>query len=149
MRVRPLFLIAWSIWLTDFLTKFWAERNLVEPIKLIGDFLKLQLSTNSGAAFSLRISSIILTIFAIVTSAVIVYWSPRITSKAWAITFGLVLGGALGNLTDRITKGEVTDWISIKYWPTFNIADSAIVVAAAIAIYLTARNVPPVPRFRA
>lgn len=148
MRVRPLFLIAWSIWLIDFITKFWAERHLLKSINLIGDFLKLQLSTNSGAAFSLRVNSIFLTIFAVLVAAAIVYWSPRISSRAWAITFGLVLGGALGNLTDRITKGEVTDWISFKFWPAFNIADAAIVIAAAIAIYLTVRNVPPIPRSR-
>ena len=146
MKVRPLFSVAWSIWFADFLTKFWAENNLREPINLIGSFLKLKLTHNSGAAFSLQISSIILSIFAIVTSLVIFYFSTKITSLAWAVTLGLVLGGAFGNLTDRIFKGEVTDWISLKYWPTFNFADLAIVTAAIIAIYLTGRNVSPIKK---
>lgn len=146
MNARPLYLIAWSVWLIDFLTKIWAERNLLNPINLIGSILKLQLTTNTGAAFSLKISQIVLSIFAIITSVAIFYWAPKLTSKTWAITFGLVLGGAVGNLTDRIFKGEVTDWISLKFWPTFNIADMAIVGAALVAIYLSARNIPPIQR---
>ena len=143
---RPLFLLAWLVWLVDFLSKIWAERTLRDPINLIGDLLRFQLTTNSGAAFSLRISSLLLTAFALITSIAIFYWAPKLTSRAWAVTLGLVLGGALGNLTDRIFKGEVTDWISIKYWPTFNLADSAIVLAAVIAIILSSRNIAPISK---
>ena len=143
---RPLFLLAWSVWLVDFLTKIWAEQSLNEPINLIGSFFKLQLIKNTGAAFSLQFSSIFLTAFAAATVIAIFYWAPKITSRAWAITLALVLGGALGNLTDRIFKGAVTDWISVKFWPTFNIADSAIVIAAAIAILLSAKNIAPISK---
>lgn len=143
---RPLFILAWIVWFFDFLTKYWAENYLREPIRVIGELLKFQLTTNTGAAFSLNLSSAFLMAFAILTSFTIFYFAPRITSKSWAVALGLVLGGALGNLTDRIFRGEVVDWISIKFWPTFNLADSAVVAAAIFSIVLTARNISPVSR---
>jgi signal peptidase II len=81
---------------------------------------------------------------------VIVYYSSKITSLGWATTLGLLLGGVLGNLTDRLFrspgffKGEVIDWLEITNWPVFNLADSAIVIAAFLAIVLTIRNVGPI-----
>ena len=80
----------------------------------------------------------------------IVYFAPRITSKGWSWVLGLVLAGVLGNLTDRLfrepgfLRGHVIDWIQLPNWPVFNLADTAIVVAAAIAIVLSVRNIPPV-----
>jgi signal peptidase II len=87
---------------------------------------------------------------AVAAVIVIVYYSSKITSLGWATTLGLLLGGVLGNLTDRLFrspgffKGEVIDWLEITNWPVFNLADSAIVVAAFLAIVLTIRNVGPV-----
>ena len=141
---RPLFILGWIVWLFDFATKIWALSSIHESINLIGNFLKLELATNKGAAFSLSINGIFLAGFAIATIAAIIYWAPKITSKGWALALGLVLGGALGNLTDRIFRGYVIDWISIKYWPTFNLADTAVVVSAIWAIYLSARNISPI-----
>jgi len=82
----------------------------------------------------------------------IFYFSPRITSKGWAVVLGLVMGGILGNLVDRIfrepgvLRGHVIDWMQLPYWPIFNIADSAIVIAALISMVLTARNIPPITK---
>jgi signal peptidase II len=149
---KRLYAIAWAIWLIDLATKIWALSALDprNPVKLIGNFLQLTLLRNSGAAFSFAQSATaIFTIFAVVVIAVIAYFAPKITSKGWSIVLGLALGGILGNLTDRIFRspgfftGHVIDWIQLPHWPVFNLADSAIVVAAAIAVILSIRNISP------
>ena len=152
---RTLFSVAWFVWILDLATKLWAVSTLSHrsDIKVIGSFLKLTLVRNSGAAFSLAEgATIFLSIFGILFLCAILYFSPRITSKGWAVVLGLVMGGILGNLVDRIfrepgvLRGHVIDWMQLPNWPIFNIADSAIVIAALIAMVLTARNIPPISK---
>ena len=149
---KRLYTIAWAIWLLDFATKSWALNSLDSrnPVKVLGEFLQLTLLKNSGAAFSLaQGATIIFTFFAILVVGVIAYYSIKITSVGWSIVLGLALGGILGNLTDRIFRapgfftGHVIDWIQLPNWPVFNLADSAIVVAASIAVILAIRNISP------
>jgi signal peptidase II len=149
---KRLYAIAWAVWLFDFATKSWALNTLDarNPVKVIGDFLQLTLYKNPGAAFSLAEGfTIIFTLIAISVVGVIAYYSAKITSKGWSIVLGLALGGILGNLSDRIFRepgyfvGHVIDWIQIPNWPVFNLADSAIVVASAIAVILSVRNISP------
>ena len=149
---KRLYTIAWSVWLVDFATKVWAIENLSasNPTKIIGDFLQLTLIRNSGAAFSLaQGATVVFTLFAIFVVAAIAYYAPRITSTGWSVVLGLALGGVLGNLSDRIFRspgyftGHVIDWIEIPNWPVFNLADTAIVVAASIAVILSIRNISP------
>ena len=152
---RTLFSVAWFVWILDLATKLWADSTLSHrsDIKVIGSFFKLTLVRNSGAAFSLAEgATIFLSIFGILFLCAILYFSPRITSKVWAVVLGLVMGGILGNLVDRIfrepgvLRGHVIDWMQLPNWPIFNIADSAIVIAALIAMVLTARNIPPISK---
>lgn len=93
--------------------------------------------------------------FAVLVIFAIAFWSPRLTSRPWGYVFGLVLGGTLGNLTDRVFRtspntgafrGQVIDWIAMPHWPIFNLADSAIVIAAVIAAILSMRNIAPISR---
>jgi len=149
---KRLYAIAWAVWLFDFATKSWAVNSLDSrnPVNVIGDFLQLTLYKNPGAAFSLAEGfTIIFTLIAISVVGVIAYYSTKITSKGWSIVLGLALGGILGNLSDRIFRepgffvGHVIDWIQIPNWPVFNLADSAIVVASAIAVILSVRNISP------
>ena len=149
---KRLYTIACAIWLLDFATKSWALNSLDSrnPVKVLGEFLQLTLLKNSGAAFSLaQGATIIFTFFAILVVGVIAYYSIKITSVGWSIVLGLALGGILGNLTDRIFRapgfftGHVIDWIQLPNWPVFNLADSAIVVAASIAVILSIRNISP------
>jgi signal peptidase II len=149
---KRLYAIAWAVWLLDFATKSWALNSIDarNPVKLLGDFLQLTLYKNSGAAFSLaQGATIFLTFFAISVVAVISYYSIKITSFGWSIVLGLALGGVLGNLSDRIFRapgyfvGHVIDWIQLPNFPVFNLADSAIVVAATIAVILSIRNISP------
>jgi signal peptidase II len=149
-------LVAALVWATDLVSKNWAIHYLEgrEPRKLMGNLLRLTFTKNSGAAFNLAPNgTILLAVFAIIVIGVIGYWTPKITSGKWAVVLGLVLGGTLGNLTDRILranvgtgvmKGRVIDWIELPHWPVFNLADSSIVVAAFIASYLSLRNIAPV-----
>lgn len=149
-------LVAWLVWLIDVGSKTLALAHLEgkAPVKLLGDFLKLTLVKNSGAAFSIGTgAATLLSAFAILVIIAIGYWSPKITSLPWGYVLGLVLGGSLGNLTDRIFRSEgglgsfrgyVIDWIELPRWPIFNLADSAIVIAAVIAAFLSIRNVAPI-----
>ena len=114
-------------------------------VRILGGAIYLDEARNSGAAFSLGTGfTIVLTLIAIVVVAVILRTASRMRSAAWAVALGLVLGGALGNLGDRIFRepgvgrGHVVDWISLfgpmgEHWPIFNLADSAIVCGAILA----------------
>jgi signal peptidase II len=151
--VRRLYLVAALTWGLDLSAKIWAVNNLSarNPVEILGSFFQLTLVRNPGAAFGFATgATVFLTGVAIVAVIVIVYYSSKITSLGWATTLGLLLGGVLGNLTDRLFrspgffKGEVIDWLEITNWPVFNLADSAIVIAAFLAIVLTIRNVGPI-----
>ena len=152
---RTLFGVAWFVWILDLATKIWAVSALSNKpdIEVFGSFFKLTLVRNSGAAFSFAEgATMLLSIFGLFVLAAIFYFSPRITSKGWAVVLGLVMGGILGNLVDRIfrepgvLRGHVIDWMQLPNWPIFNIADSAIVIAALISMVLSARNIPPITK---
>ena len=120
-----------------------------ETVRLIGSLLRIDYTRNAGAAFSVGTGATVLfTAVALVVVIVIVRQARRLVSRAWAVTLGLLLGGALGNLVDRLLRspgplrGHVVDWIELPHWPVFNIADSAIVVGGCIAVLLATRGVP-------
>lgn len=129
----------------DFTTKRWAENYLRhrDNVKVIGTFLQFTFTTNSGAAFSLATNAtVFLSTFAIIVGAFLIYFARRLTSRSWGLVFGLVLGGICGNLWNRLfsppgrLQGEVVDWIQLPHWPIFNIADSAVVIAAILVVIL-------------
>ena len=154
--MRRLFATAWTIWLIDFATKVWALQSLSsQPRKVIGTLLQFTLVYNSGAAFSFATGfTIIFSLLALAVVIAAVYFAPKISSRGWQLTIGLLLGGVLGNLTDRIFRepsflsGYVIDWIQIPHWPVFNLADSAICIAAAISFILSMRNISPITQVR-
>jgi signal peptidase II len=133
----------------DRVTKLWAEHALAgrAPLVLIRGVLDLTYTTNSGGAFGLAQSA--WWIFAVATIGVsigIVVAAPRVRTAPTAIGLGLILGGALGNLTDRLLRGDillrgyVIDFIDVHVWPVFNLADSAIVVGALLLALFAARH---------
>jgi len=140
-----LYLTAGTVYVVDRVTKAWAERSLAHrpPIQVIPHVLQLDYTTNSGGAFGIARSAPLLFAGAtIVVSAIIVWYSLRVARPTFAVALGLVLGGALGNLTDRAANGwnlsgHVIDFIDFHVWPLFNVADSAVVVGA-ILLALTA-----------
>lgn len=122
----------------DQVTKTWAVHRLSEgPIHLVGP-VTFTLSYNSGSAFSLFSSlTVVVAMVAAVLVGVLLVLAWRAHSVWRAVFFGLVVGGALGNLSDRLfrsTHGAVVDFIDLKYWPTFNVADSCIVVGCALLV---------------
>jgi len=151
-KTRTIWLTAWTIWLFDYVTKTWALSNFSsDPQPVIGTLLQFTLLKNSGAAFSLASGfTLAFSLLAVAVIATIVKYATRITSRGWLTCAGLLLGGVLGNLTDRIFRepgfflGHVIDWIQIPNWPVFNIADVAISTAALLAFIQTMRNVPPI-----
>ena len=151
-KTRTIWLTAWTIWLFDYVTKTWALSNFSsDPEPVIGTLLQFTLLKNSGAAFSVASGfTLIFSFLAVAVIATIVRYAARITSRGWLTCAGLLLGGVLGNLTDRIFRepgfflGHVIDWIQIPNWPVFNIADIAISTAALLAFIQTMRNVPPI-----
>jgi signal peptidase II len=154
---RTLYGVAWFVWVLDLATKLWAVNTLSDRsnIKVIGDFFQLTLVRNPGAAFSVAEgATIFLTLFGFLVMGVIFYYSTEITSRGWSVVLGLAMGGILGNLVDRIfrepgfLRGHVIDWLQVPNWPVFNIADSAIVLAAALSMILSLRNIPPVSRVK-
>ncbi len=152
-RWRTLLSVAWLIWILDLATKAWAVSQLAnrEPVEILGSFFQLTFVRNPGAAFSFASNAtLFLSLFGIIVALGIIYFAPKITSKGWSVVLGLVMGGVLGNLMDRIfrepsfLRGHVIDWMQLPHWPIFNVADSAIVVAAVLAMILTARNISPI-----
>ncbi|MEC3977699.1 signal peptidase II [Amycolatopsis sp. H20-H5] len=150
-RVGLVFLFAALLWAVDLLTKSLVVANLEgrEPVKILGGLIYLQLIRNPGAAFSMATGlTWVLALVAIAVVVAIVWLSRRLRSVGWAIGLGLVLAGALGNLTDRVFRapgplqGHVVDFISAfapngEGWAIFNIADSAICVGGVLIVLLS------------
>ena len=150
MKLHYRFLAALMIALAiDFLTKTWAEKtlSLYTPIPLIGQFFRLTLGYNTGVAFGLfangGMGPLILTGLIIIVLAV---WVVRALRRgeippvaSWPI--GMILGGAIANFTDRLPDGRVTDFLDMGFsavrWPTFNLADSFIVMGVAVLLLIS------------
>jgi signal peptidase II len=123
--------------------------DLGDTVQVLGEVLQLHYVTNSGAAFSLASGfTWILSIVAVGVVVFIVVFAPRIRSLAWATMFGLVLGGALGNVTDRLFRppafgtGHVVDFLQVIGFPAiFNGADIAIVSSMGLFLLLSLRGV--------
>ena len=117
------------------------------PVKLLGGLLTLRVLRNSGAAFNIGNGmTLVFTLIATGVVVAILRYARQLRSLPWAITLGLLLGGALGNLTDRLLRspgplrGHVVDWIELPHYPVFNLADSAIVCGGVLAVLLASRG---------
>jgi signal peptidase II len=137
-----------AAWAIDVVTKVWAAAGLSErTIGLLDGRLLLRESRNTGAAFSIGTDqTMLISLFGVVIVAIIVRHVRTVTSRAAAAAWGLVAGGATGNLTDRLLRdpaplrGGVVDWIDLGWFPSFNAADSAITVGVALLLLVTFRE---------
>jgi signal peptidase II len=154
-RTRLLLGIAAGILALDLVTKLVVVATLSdrEPLRLLGGALYLTEARNTGAAFSFAEgATVAFTLIAVVVVVVIVRVARRLFSTGWAIALGLVLGGAVGNLVDRVfrdpgfLRGGVVDFLSLfdpygRVWPIFNVADSAIVCGGILGALLAVRGI--------
>jgi signal peptidase II len=150
-RIAVLACVAAFVLAADITTKAIVVAHLRpdQPVHLLGNILELWLTRNPGAAFSVGTGET--AVFTIIAFGVIVYiarTARKLYSTGWAIALGLLLGGAAGNLGDRIFRapglfrGDVVDWIGVvpRYYPIFNLADSAIVCGGVLMIILAMRG---------
>ncbi|MEU0875463.1 signal peptidase II [Nocardia brasiliensis] len=151
-RLRTLLIIAAVLLALDLLTKSIVVANLKpgEPVSIIGDFARFSLVRNPGAAFSMATGMTwLLTLVATAVVIGVIRIGRTLRSLWWAVGLGMVLGGALGNLVDRLFRapgplqGHVVDFIAIGWWPVFNVADSSIVCGAILLVVLTVFGFEP------
>lgn len=151
-RLPMLLIIAAVLFGLDLLTKCLAVA-LIDPgesVPIIGDFARFTLVRNPGAAFSMATGMTwLLTLIAAAVVIGVIRIGRTLRSLWWAIGLGMVLGGALGNLVDRIFRypgplqGHVVDFVAVGWWPVFNVADSAIVCGAILLVALTVFGFEP------
>ena len=142
-RLASTLVIAAAVVALDQVTKSIALAHLHQPVHLVGPF-GLNLTLNSGAAFSLFTGStgaIVVVAVAVIALLGWVAWRSR--TIGLSIALGLILGGALGNLSDRLFRGHrgaVVDFITLSHWPTFNVADSSVTIGAILVVVFSLRR---------
>lgn len=138
-RVRRLAIslaVAAVVVVADQVTKAVALHDLHRPVHLVGP-VGLALQENTGSAFSLWTGhGTVLAVVAGLLAVGVVWLAWRSWSLPMTIAIGLVLGGAVGNLADRVVRGRVVDFITLSHWPTFNVADACITVGVVLAAAL-------------
>ena len=140
--------VAGVVIVLDQVSKTWALEALAdrEPLHVLGS-LQLALSFNTGVAFSLgRGSGLAVVPIAVVVVLVVLYASRHLGGRLAAAAVGLVVGGAVGNLIDRLVRGHggaVVDFIDLQWWPVFNVADACIVVGGALLALTSLRRPAP------
>ncbi|AEW93560.1 MULTISPECIES: signal peptidase II [Streptomycetaceae] len=151
-RLLVLFGVAAFAYALDLISKTLVVQYLENqpPVPLLGRYLQLWAIRNSGAAFGIGEGmTVVFTVIALVVIGVIARLSRKLYSVPWAIALGLLLGGALGNLTDRIFRapgvfqGGVVDFIAPAHFAVFNLADSAIVCGGVLIVWLSFRGLDP------
>jgi signal peptidase II len=154
-RARLLLGVAAAVLALDVCTKLLVVATLSdrEPLRLLGGAVYLTEARNTGAAFSFAEgATVVFTLIAVAVVVVIVRSARRLFSTGWAVALALVLGGAVGNLLDRVfrapgfLRGGVVDFVSLfdpygRVWPIFNVADSAIVCGGVLGALLAFRGV--------
>ncbi|MET9291717.1 signal peptidase II [Streptomyces sp. NPDC003077] len=151
-RIVALLLVAAFVYLLDLGSKLLVVAKLEhhEPIEIIGTLLRLNVIRNQGAAFGFgEALTVFLTLIAAAVIIVIARIARKLYSLPWAIALGLLLGGACGNLTDRIFRapgvfeGAVVDFIAPAHFAVFNLADSGIVCGGILIVFLSFRGLDP------
>ncbi len=149
-RLGVLLAVAGAVAVADQVTKAMAlsalEGGRVVPV--IDGFLQLRLVWNPGAAFGIGSSlTVVLALIVVAVIIAILTMSRRLTSVPWAIALGGMLGGAVGNLVDRVfrepgpLRGHVVDFLELPNWPVFNVADASVVAGAVLIGLLSLRGV--------
>jgi signal peptidase II len=151
-RIAELAVVAAVAYALDLITKIIVVDKLEghDPIEVIGTWLRFQAVRNPGAAFGIgEALTVVFTVIAAAVIVVIARIARKLYSTPWAVALGLLLGGALGNLTDRVFRspgvfqGHVVDFIAPAHFAVFNLADSAIVCGGVLIVLLSFRGLDP------
>jgi signal peptidase II len=142
-------LVAIAAYTVDVTAKVWAVERLADgDIDVFGDWFRLHLVRNPGAAFSTGTElTVLLSCVAIAAVCLVLWMSRRVGNVVWAVALGLLLAGIGGNLTDRILRapgplrGHVVGLFALPHWPVFNVADMCIDVGAGLILLQAFRNV--------
>ncbi|MFJ6385656.1 signal peptidase II [Kitasatospora sp. NPDC092039] len=149
-RLGTMTAVALALLASDFITKQIALTNFsrTDPTETLGGLLKFTLVFNSGGAFSIGEGvTWFFTTVKILVIVLMLVMSPRIRTPLWAVSFGLVIAGAAGNLIDRLFRapspleGRVVDWIQLPHWPVFNLADCGVVCGSALVMWASTRGI--------
>jgi signal peptidase II len=149
-RLALVLVVAVVVLTLDIATKHLAVDRLSasDPVDVVDGVLKLRLVRNSGAAFGAASGlTVVLSLVAAAVIVAILRVARVLRSAWWAVALGLVLGGALGNLTDRVFRspglfrGRVIDFLELPHWPVFNLADSCIMTGGALMVLLSLRGI--------
>lgn len=150
-NVRLIIALA-TCWIAlDQVTKAWAEQALrgQPPVPFVGELVQFQLVYNSGAAFSMGTGNTwVFTLLATVVVTALLWTARKVGQRGWAVALALLIGGAGGNLVDRLARapgfgrGHVVDFLALPNFPVFNVADIGITCAACLIAYLALRGVP-------
>lgn len=137
-------MIASAVVAADQLTKSFALANFEPPIHVINGILTLRVAFNSGGAFGiLQGLPEVFLIATVVTAIVILFWVRKLDQPGWIAPLGLVLGGGMGNVADRLfrdTGGRVVDFVDISAWPVFNLADACIVIGVGWIFFVGSKG---------
>jgi len=143
-RLLLVALVAVTVFALDRVTKAWVSENIplgtARPV--VGDYVRIVHAQNTGAAFGLLPErTTLLSVLSVLAVLAIVYYYRQIASASWLVsaTLGMQLGGAFGNLLDRVTQGYVVDFVDVgvgevRFW-AFNVADSSIVVGIFVVTF--------------
>ncbi|MGI9529882.1 MAG: signal peptidase II [Acidimicrobiia bacterium] len=139
------FAVAAVVVVVDQITKWWAVNELADgPIVVIDDFFQLRLTFNTGASFSILANSgplIAVVVFGVI--GLIIFVLGDASKKLEAVALGLVVGGAVGNLLDRLFRGDglldgaVVDFIDFSFFATFNVADACVTIGVVLLLFAT------------
>ncbi|NOS67277.1 MAG: signal peptidase II [Candidatus Peribacteraceae bacterium] len=121
--------------LMSFAAKLLADSFLAERFPVIGSFAGLQYATNSGVAFSITFPGHLQTVFIAIALIAIVWAATKAKTTMSKIAFGLIVGGAFGNVADRLLDGVVTDFFQVGTFPIFNVADSCITIGVSLLLF--------------
>jgi signal peptidase II len=151
-RVGILLTVGAAVYALDVISKLLVVAKLTpnQPVHVLGSFLQLTYTRNSGAAFSIGWGyTAVFSLIAMGVILVILRLARRLYSAPWALALGLLLGGAIGNLTDRIARapglfrGWVVDFIQFPHFAIFNVADAAITCGGVLMVLVAFRGLHP------
>lgn len=132
-------MISLAVFLLDQASKYLIMANMTQgqSIPVIENFFHITYIHNPGAAFGLlanQTSFFIAVTLLVVAGIFVFYWKRGVKGRIMPVALGLIAGGSLGNLVDRIRFGEVVDFLDFRIWPVFNLADSSIVIGAGLLV---------------